>query len=141
MTDIIAFDYGHPDLETIKLQALQKALQAARVKSDVLFDPALFAHRPKLVNIRESQRTIFPASKYQSFSNTIDQVVVLPRRFREDIPRISAPRPQVTFYRGLVMDGDAISSRLPMSPEISVVSRVRLYYESPFVEPPDDDDD
>jgi hypothetical protein len=40
-------------------------------------------------------------------------------------------RPRNTYYRGLYMDGDIQASQLAMEPEISVVSTVRLYYESP----------
>ena len=131
VTDIISFDYWHSELEEVKSDALLKAMNVARNKSKVLLDPELFEMRPKLINLQEESQTIFPAQMYESYSNTIEQVVVLPYRYKENVPRISAPRPQTTFYRGPVVDGEALSPHLPMKPEISVVSRVSLYFESP----------
>ncbi|MGI9517945.1 MAG: SIMPL domain-containing protein [Pirellulaceae bacterium] len=132
VTDIISFDYWHPELNAARTEALQNALAAARQKADLILDAGLFPERPRLVNVRETHRTIFPSSKYQTFTNVIDQTVTLPYRYREDVPRISAPRPKTTFYGGLVLDGDSLSPDLPMKPEISVVSRVRLYFQAPF---------
>ncbi|MHB8972363.1 MAG: hypothetical protein ACYC3X_14045 [Pirellulaceae bacterium] len=50
---------------------------------------------------------------------------------RSDVPFIRAYRPRNTYYRGLNHDGDVQAAGLPMQPEISVVSTVRLYFESP----------
>ena len=36
-----------------------------------------------------------------------------------------------TYYRGLYADGDVQPRELPMTPEISVISTVRLYFKSP----------
>lgn len=131
ITDIISFDYWSPDLEAHKLVALKKAIQAARAKSDVLLATDLFAQRPPLVNLQEHVQTIFPKAMYHSYTNTVSQTVTVPYEWRRDIPRISAPRPQTTYYRGPTMNGDSLSAELPMEPEISVLARVRLYYQSP----------
>jgi hypothetical protein len=52
---------------------------------------------------------------------------------RRDISFIRAHRPQNTYYRGLRGDADKQPAALAMKPEISVVSTVRLYFESPGV--------
>jgi len=50
---------------------------------------------------------------------------------RRDIPVVRTFRPKNTYYRGLYPDGDVQSKELPMQSEISIVSTVRLYFESP----------
>jgi hypothetical protein len=69
---------------------------------------------------------------YHSFTNSYDEDVT--PTWRRDVPFIRAPRPQNTYYRGLYVDGDIQSGELPMRPEISVISTVRIYYRSPAVE-------
>jgi hypothetical protein len=51
--------------------------------------------------------------------------------FNRNVPFIHASRPRNTYYRGLYSDGDVQPRDLPMNPEISVVSTVRLYFKSP----------
>ena len=52
------------------------------------------------------------------------------RNYGLSVDRCST-RPRNTYYRGLYTDGDMQPSELPMQPEISVISTVRLYFESP----------
>ena len=131
VTDIVSLDYWSPDLESAKSKALQQAIAVARNKSRILFDPELFPKKPNLVNIAESARVILPREMYTSYTNTIEQSASIPYNWRENIPRVMAARPKTTYYRGPVLTGDSLSTQLPMEPEISVVSKVKLYFESP----------
>jgi len=128
VTDIIAFDYWSRELDDIKLEAREKAVKAVRNKSDVLLG-ALFDDRPPVINVQEQTTVRYPESLYHSFGNTLDEDVTSSRR--RDIPFIRVYRPRNTYYRGLYSDGDVQPRELPMHPEISVVSTVRLYFESP----------
>jgi len=128
VTDIIAFDYGNQELDDIKIEAREQAVEAARSKSDVLLG-ALFDDRPPVINVQEQTTIRYPESLYHSFENSLDEDVT--PSWRRDIPFIRAYRPQNTYYRGLRSDGDVQAHGLPMHPEISVVSTVRLYFESP----------
>jgi uncharacterized protein YggE len=128
VTDIIAFDYWSQELDDIKLKAREQALNAARRKSDVLLG-ALFNDRPPVINVQEQTTIRYPEALYHSFENTLDESVRPPSH--RDIPFIRAHRPRNTYYRGLYSDGDVHARELPMHPEISVVSTVRLYFESP----------
>jgi uncharacterized protein YggE len=128
VTDIIAFDYWSRELDEIKLKARGQAVKAALSKSDVLLG-ALFDERPAVINVQEQTTIRYPESLYHSFQNSVDQNVT--SSWRRDIPFIRAYRPQNTYYRGLYSDGDVQASELPMHPEISVVSTVRLYFKSP----------
>ena len=128
VTDIIAFDYWSRELDDIKLKAREQAVKVARSKSDVLLG-ALFNDRPPVINVQEQTTVRYPESLYHSFGNTLDEDVT--PSWRRDIPFIRAYRPRNTYYRGLYSDGDVQARELPMHPEISVVSTVRLYFESP----------
>lgn len=127
VTDIIAFDYWSKELDEMKVQARRQAVQAARTKADLLFS-ALFDDPPALINVQEKTTIHFPKSLYDSFVNVYQEEVTTP--WRRDIPYIRSYRPQNTYYRGLQFDGDIQSRELPMHPEISIVSTVRLYFES-----------
>ncbi len=128
VTDIIAFDYWNRDLDETKVQARQKAVEAARDKADVLLE-IVFDERPRAINVQEETTVRYPESLYQSFTSTYAEGVTPP--FRRDIPFLRAARPRNTYYRGLYPNADVQPSDMPMKPEISVVSTVRLYYESP----------
>jgi len=129
VTDIIAFDYWSDDLDSLKVKARQQALRAAREKADFLLDELLDS-RPPAINVQEQTTVHWPESLYQSFVNSVDQQVSpAPRR---DVPLIGAARPKNTYYRGLNSTAvDRQPGGLPMQPEITVVSTVRVYYESP----------
>lgn len=131
ITNIIMFDYWHPKLKEKKLEAMKNAIRVAREKSNILLAAELFPTRPKLINIRESSKTVFPINMYLTYDNEVEQTVVLPYRTRNDVARISAVRPRTTFYRGPSFEGDSLSPELPMMPEISIVSTVRLFFEAP----------
>jgi uncharacterized protein YggE len=129
VSDIIAFDYWSKDLDQLKVKARAEAVKAAREKSDVLLG-ALFEERPPIINLQESTRVHYPESLYESFTNTNDAEYQTSYS-RRDIPQIRTFRPKNTYYRGLYLDGDVQSKELPMRSEISVVSTVRLYFQSP----------
>ena len=128
ITDIIAFDYWARDLDDVKVKAREQAVQAARRKADQLFN-VLFDAPPAVINVQEQTTTHSPESLYHAFVNSSDQEVT--GAWRRDIPFIRAHRPNNTYYRGHNSDGDVQPRALPMEPEISVVSTVRLYYQSP----------
>ena len=138
ITDIIAFDYWNKELDAIKTQARDQALEQAAAKGNSLL--RLFPEkRPPIINIQEDTQVVFPESLYQSFVNTVqDSLAPAPRR---DISFIRAHRPQNTYYRGLQSGADKQPADLAMKPEISVVSTVRIYYESPGVKNLVRDDD
>ncbi len=128
VTDIIAFDYWSRELDEAKVKAREQALQAARGKSDALLG-ALFDERPRVINLQEQTTIHYPESLYHSFVNAHEQSVV--PSWRREVPFIRAYRPRNTYYRGLYSDGDVQARDLAMHPEISVVSTVRLYFQSP----------
>ena len=131
VTDIIAFDYWSKELDAFKLKAREAALKAARGKAEVLLAP-IFEKTPRAINVQEHTTVRYPESLYQSFTSGYEEAVTLPTR--RDIPFIRAIRPRNTYYRGLTTDSDLQPAELPMKPEISVVSTVRLYYQSPAAE-------
>jgi uncharacterized protein YggE len=128
VTDIIAFDYWNHDLDEAKRQAREEALQAVRRKADVLL-AAAFEERPRAINVQEATNVRYPESLYHSFTNAVADDVT--PAWRRDIPFIRAARPRNTYYRGNYPNADIQPGELPMRPEISVVSTVRLYFESP----------
>jgi uncharacterized protein YggE len=131
LTDIIAFDYWSKDLDEVKGKAREQALKAARGKADV-FLGALFANRPPVINVQERTTVRYPESLYQSFTNVADEAASGSAGYnRREVPFIKAYRPRNTYYRGLYSDGDVQPRELAMSPEISVISTVRLYFKSP----------
>lgn len=129
ISDIIAFDYWSKELDELKIQARSQAVKAAIKKSNLLLD-AIFDKRPTATNLQESTRVYYPESFYQSFSNSND-AAYQSTYSRRDLPQIRTFRPKNTYYRGLYLDADVQSNELPMKPAISVVSTVRLYFQSP----------
>ena len=128
ITDIIAFDYWSRELDAIRVKAREQAVKAARDKSDVLLG-ALFDERPPVINVQEQTTIRYPESLYHSFVNSYQEDVT--QAWNRATPFIRAYRPRNTYYRGLNSDGDIQARELPMHPEISVISTVRLYFESP----------
>jgi uncharacterized protein YggE len=131
VTDIIAFDYWSRDLDEVKVKVRQEAVKAAQAKGDALLT-LLFRERPPIINVQEKTTIRYPASLYSSFRASYEEVMT--PAWRRDIPLIYAERPRNTYYRGLLTDGDIQPRELPMTPEISVVSTVRLYFRSPAAE-------
>ena len=128
VTDIIGFDYFSSELDEAKAQARLTAVDAAKSKADVLLGE-VFDERPGAINVQEETTVRYPESLYHSFTNAVAESISSP--YRRDIPLIRAARPQNTYYRGLVSNADVQPRELPMRPEISVVSTVRVYYQSP----------
>jgi uncharacterized protein YggE len=128
VTDIIAFDYWSKELDEVKVKAQREALQAAKSKANLLFE-GLFENKPPAINLQEQTVVHYPEALYQSFEN-VDREYATAPSFR-DVPFIHAHRPKNTYYRGLYPHSDVQARDLPMRPEISVVSTVRIYYESP----------
>ena len=112
----------------MKVRAREQALQAARSKADMLLK-TLFDTRPAVINVQERTTVRYPESLYDAFENSYREEVT--SGGNRDLPFIRAYRPRNTYYRGLQSDSDIQSAGLAMRPEISVVSTVRLYFESP----------
>ena len=127
ITDIIGFDYGSRDLDAVKVKVRQEAMKAARAKADALLVP-LLGEKPPVINLQEKTTVRYPETMYSSFRASEEAVI---EDLRRNIPHIHAYRPRNTYYRGLFSDGDIQPAELPMNPEISVVSTVRLYFKSP----------
>ncbi len=130
VADIIAFDYWNNTIEQIKKQARTSAIAAAKEKSEELL--SVFDVKPPLINIAESTQTIYPDTLYQSVANSHDDDFYGSGSVWRDIPVIRLFRPKNTYYRGLFSNSDVLPKSLPMKSEISVVSTVKLYYESPI---------
>lgn len=128
VTDIIAVDYFSPEIDAAKARARAEAIEAAKAKSDVLL--ALFASKPPVINVQEETVVRRPESLYESFGNAVEGEIQNGWR-DHNLPTFHAPRPKNTYYKGYQSSGDVSGSALPMKMEISVVSSVRIYYESP----------
>lgn len=128
VTDIIAFDYWSKDLDEAKVKARDQAVKATREKSNSLLS-LVFETVPPAINVQEQTTIHYPESLYHSFVNAHEEEISF--RWRRETPFIRAHRPRNTYYRGLYSNGDVQPKELPMHPEISVVSTVRLYFESP----------
>ena len=127
ITDVLAFDYWSKDLDRIKIQAQEKALAEAGRKSDLLL--SVFAERPAPINVHEATWVHLPHDMYRAFQTAY--AAGYQGSYRSNIPHISAFRPKNTYYHGFderVDDGDP---SLLMRPQISVVSSVILYFDSP----------
>ncbi|NQT36535.1 MAG: SIMPL domain-containing protein [Planctomycetes bacterium] len=134
ITDIISFDYWCDTLDAHKVEAQKKALAEAKRKADLLlsahFDMASSDKAPRPTNIHEKTEVVYPKSLYESFSNDYSQS--LRRNYtRQSLPEIHAIRPKNTHYRGFFAETDCQDGRLPMHPEISVVSTISCYYAVP----------
>ncbi len=131
VADIIAFDYWSSQLNEIRDEVLERAINQAGLKADRLLDAA-FDQRPRPVNIDASTEVVFPEQLYNSFENANAQMIAQPFRNRDSLPVIHAFRPKNTYYRGFTgPHTDRQSDQLPMQSEISVVANVRLYFASP----------
>jgi uncharacterized protein YggE len=131
ISDIISFDYWCESLDDYKVQAQKRALADAQRKADMLLTAHFQnVHTPKPLNIREQTQVIYPKSLYESFTNDYSQT--LHRTYhRQSLPEIRAFRPKNTHYRGFFGYTDSQDPRLPMQPEISVVSTISCYYAAP----------
>lgn len=139
ISDIIAFDYWNKEIDRHKSEARKQALQVAKEKANLLLT-AFFEDPPPPVNVHEVTRVVYPRSLYHSFENTYAQELTIPWS-GDRMPRLRAPRPKNTYYRGLFEETDVQGEGLPLRPQISVVSTVRLYYAAPMPEKDNDEDD
>ena len=130
VTDIIGFDYWSKDLDSKKQEARAKAIKVAKEKSKVLLD-GLFAKNLPAINVQENTVVRYPSSMYQSFTNTSSGEYQTNYHNRRNLPLIKLARPKNTYYRGNLPNADTQADELPMRAELSVVSTVRIYYESP----------
>ena len=128
ITDIIGFDYWHPEIDEFKTEAMKQAAEAANKKSAILLG-AVFDNTPKPINVREKTVAYFPAEMYESFANSYSETIDLPSR--RNMASIRAFRPQNTYYRGLNSNADTTPDQLSLKPEITIVSKVRIYFASP----------
>ena len=129
VSEIIAFDYWNDQIEVLKKKARLSAVESAQEKSQVLL--ALFDKRPQLINISEAAKVIYPESLYHSFTNSQDDNFYSVGNRWQDVAVIRTFRPKNTYYRGYFSNADQMPKTLPMKSEISIVSTVKLYYESP----------
>ena len=133
VTDIITFDYWSSKLNQKKDEARELALEAAKRKSDSLL--SLFDENPKLINLQENTAVFFPRDLYRTFENILEEEVGSSHAWR-DLPSIKAFRPKMTFFDGLKSESDVRPLKIGTETEISVVSTVRLYFESPATKQP-----
>jgi hypothetical protein len=128
VTDIVTFDYWSSELDAQKAKVREMAIAAAQEKAKTLL--AVFDDRPKVINVQENTAVLYPHSLYQTYENILEERVEYNNAWR-DKPAIKAYRPKMTFFQGLQSHSDKRPSTPAMRPEISVVSTVRIYYQSP----------
>jgi uncharacterized protein YggE len=130
VSDVIAVDYWCRQADAKRREALAAALAEARSKADLLLAP--FETRPKCANVEEETKLLSPRELYRSFENAYEGELRTP--WNDNVPnvaRVHAPRPKNTFFEGFRGDVDRGAAGSAMRPEISVVSTVVLYFESP----------
>jgi uncharacterized protein YggE len=128
VTDIVTFDYWSSELDKQQAKARAAAVAAAQEKAKTLL--AVFPDPPKVINIQESTAVFLPHSLYRTYENVLTEEVQYTSAWR-DKPAIRAFRPKMTFFQGLDSRSDKRPAGPAMRPEISVVSTVRIYYQSP----------
>jgi uncharacterized protein YggE len=125
--DVIAVEYWSRQTAAKRREALESALAAAKAKADLLL--AAFEKRPPLANVQERTDVLTPDRLYASFENVYAGEVETD--WQRGLPRLRAPRPKNTFYAGFDGAADVALFTARMKPELSVVSTVVLYFESP----------
>lgn len=129
VTEIISFDYFHSDLDRYKREALKKALEEAKSKSEILL--SVFDDKPKVLNVENTMAVNLPESQYTTIAQTPENVQeLLPYDWRNYL-KIKAHRPKTTFYAGSKEYSDLGLKKPPMNPEIIVRSTIKLTYGSP----------
>ena len=130
VTDIIGFDFWSEELDQKKEEARAKAIQVAKKKSKTLLD-GLFEKTPPAINVQENTIVVYPETMYESFANTSSNEYQTNYLSRRSLPLIKVARPKNTYYRGNLTNADTQTAELQMQAKLSVVSTVRIYYESP----------
>ena len=133
ITDVIGFDYWSEQLDLKKQEVRAKALKVAKDKSKILLD-GLFGKTPRVINVQENTIVVSPAQMYESFTNASSASYQTNYWSRKNMPLVQLARPKNTYYRGNLPNADTQAAKLPMRPELSVVSTVKIYYESPAAE-------
>lgn len=116
-------------LEEARAAALGEALAAAGRKAELLLGATFGETRPAPVNVREQIFVHAPADLYETYTATGSARAGYVGG--GDLPRIPAPRPLTTYYRGYDQDVDVRGGGLALRNEFSVVARVWLYYGAP----------
>ena len=132
ITDIIGFDYWSDELDQKKQEVRAQAIQAAKEKAEVML--GLFEKTPPVINVQEHTVVVYPESMYESFQNSSSSEYQASFINRRNLPLVRLPRPKNTYYRGNLPNADVQAGELPMRAELSVVSTVRIYYQSPAAE-------
>ena len=133
ITDVIGFDYWSEQLDLKKQEVRAKALKVAKDKSKILLD-GLFEKTPRVINVQENTIVVSLAQMYESFTNASSASYQTNYWSRKNMPLVQLARPKNTYYRGNLPNADTQATKLPMRPELSVVSTVKIYYESPAAE-------
>lgn len=127
VTDVIAVDYWCRNADEKRREALAAAYAEAQAKAKLLL--AGFATPPPCANVEEETKLLTPRELYRSFENAYEGE--LRTQWNDNVPRVHAPRPKNTFYEGFRSDVDRGATGSALKPEISIVSTVALYFESP----------
>ena len=127
ISDIIGVDYGSSTLDAAKTDALKQAISKAQEKSELLL--SVFEKRPEPINIQSATEVVQPSANYVSFDNSNSETY---RYGKKDLPEIRAFRPKNTFYKGYFNpQADVQPNDVAMKSEITLVSKVSLFYASP----------
>ncbi len=131
VSEVVSFDYWHDDLDAYKTQALKKALESAKSKSEILL--SVFDETPRVLNVDNSIEVVTPSRQYRSIKVNADNPNHPSKyiSYWNSYNKLFIPRPWTTFYAGDEQYSDFSPKTPPMNPMISVVSKVTLTYESP----------
>ena len=132
VTDLIGADYV-AELGDAKQSAIKKAVTAAKSKADLVLS-GLFDKKPPIINVQEQTKVFYPADMYDSFENVSSQKFF--SNYKNSLRRITAYRPQNTYFKGLKRAADQRDYKLAMTPEIVIESKVNLIYRSPAADMP-----
>lgn len=130
VTDVVACDYWCKELDEVKVKARQQAVAAARSKAEFLLG-TLFGERPPLINVQEQTTVRYPESLYHSFTGERNNWWGMGMMGGMASPTVVPAVRDFTYYRLPNSDADTSPRELSLTPEITVVSMVRLYYKSP----------
>ena len=87
-----------------------------------------------MINVQENTIVVNPAQMYESFANTSSASYQTNYWSRKNMPLVQLARPKNTYYRDNLPNADTQAAKLPMRSELSVVSIVKIYCESPAAE-------
>ncbi|MBT5019826.1 MAG: SIMPL domain-containing protein [Planctomicrobium sp.] len=127
VAEVVTFDYWSSNLTEEKQKAMSAAVEAAKAKAKILL--AVFDAPPKVINVQESTKVYFPHELYRTYENVLEEDYL--GRYWKERAQIKAYRPKMTFYQGMTQQSDIIPKPIALHPEISIVSTVRIYYQSP----------